>query len=51
MKQESLLWYAKMMEFTQDTEDRMKLIQLAYDEWVADWITKAGERIFANIQK
>ena len=32
MKQESLLWYIRMMETTQDIDERMKLLTLAYDE-------------------
>lgn len=51
MKQESLLWYIKMMEFTQDTDDRMKLLKLAYDEWVANWMKTAWEKIFTSLRK
>lgn len=44
-------WYIRMMDLTQDTDDRMELLMLAYNEWVADWTKKAGERIFRSLEK
>ncbi len=49
MKQESLLWFIRMMEFTQDTEERMKLLNLAYDEGVADGMRQTLAKLSPQI--
>lgn len=43
-------WYIRMMDLTQDTEDRMRLLSLVYNEWLIQWAKNAREEILTNLK-